>query len=99
MTPMISIDRALGLMATSIDELEDAKSHFENALAFCEKSGYRAELAWIYCNYADALLTHGDSGDRQRAMKMLDDALAISTELHMRPLIERVLSRRDILKA
>ena len=28
---------------------------------------------------------------------MLDQSLAISTELGMRPLMERVLSRRDIL--
>ena len=32
-------------------------------------------------------------------MTLLDESLAISSELGMRPLIERVLSRRDILKA
>ena len=32
-------------------------------------------------------------------MSLLDESLAISTELGMRPLIERVLSRRDVLKA
>ena len=30
---------------------------------------------------------------------MLDESLAISTELGMRPLMERVLGRREILKA
>ena len=33
------------------------------------------------------------------AMSLMDESLAISTELGMRPLMERVLSRRDILKA
>ena len=33
------------------------------------------------------------------AMSLLDESLAISSELGMRPLVERVLSRRDILKA
>ena len=33
------------------------------------------------------------------ALTLLDESLAISTELSMRPLMERVLSRRDILKA
>ena len=32
-------------------------------------------------------------------MSLLDESLAISTELDIRPLMERVLSRRDILKA
>ncbi len=32
-------------------------------------------------------------------MSLLDESLAISTELGMRPLMERVLSRKDILKA
>ena len=32
-------------------------------------------------------------------MTLLDESLAISSQLGMRPLMERVLSRRDILKA
>ncbi len=32
-------------------------------------------------------------------MSLLDESLAISSELGMRPLMERVLSRREILKA
>ncbi len=32
-------------------------------------------------------------------MPLLDESLAISSELGMRPLMERVLSRRNILKA
>ena len=37
--------------------------------------------------------------DRAKAMSLLDESLAISSELGMRPLMERVLSRREILKA
>ena len=33
------------------------------------------------------------------AESMLDESLAISSELSMRPLMEQLLSRRDILKA
>ena len=32
-------------------------------------------------------------------MTLLEESLTISTELGMRPLMERVLSRREILKA
>ena len=33
------------------------------------------------------------------SVSLLDESLAISSELGMRPLMERVLSKRDILKA
>ena len=45
------------------------------------------------------LLERNSDGDRRKAMTLLDESLAISTELGMRPLMERVLSRREILKA
>ncbi len=67
-------------------------------LTFCRK-GYRSELAWTYCDYADTLLQRAGPGDREKALSLLDESLAISSELGMRPLMERVLSRRDILKA
>ena len=79
--------------------MDQAADHFEDALGFCRKAGYRPELAWTCCDYADALLRRDEPGDREKAMSLLDESLAISTELGMRPLIERVLSRRDILKA
>ena len=43
---MISIDRLLGLLAHTIGKMDDAASHFEDALAFCRRAGYRPELAW-----------------------------------------------------
>ena len=51
--------------------------------------------------YMDRHLPTGpnEPGDREKAMSMLDESLAISSELGMRPLMERVLSSRDILKA
>jgi len=38
-------------------------------------------------------------GDRVKATALLDESLAISSELDMRPLMEQVLSRREILGA
>ena len=92
-------DRVLGLLAHTMGNLEDSQNHFEDALAFCRKAGYRPELAWSLCDYADMLLERNDEGDRQKAMQLLDESLQISTELGMRPLMERVLSRREILEA
>ncbi len=92
-------DRILGLLAHTMGSLDKAVGHFEDALRFCRSAGYRPELAWSCCDYADTLLQRNEPGDRGRAMSLLDESLAISSELGMRPLMERVLSRREILKA
>ena len=78
--------------------LDQAVAHFEDALAFCRKAGYRPELAWTRCDYADMLLERDNGGDRAKAMSLLDESLAISRDLGMRPVMERVLSRREILR-
>ena len=59
----------------------------------------RASAVDQRCGYADTLLQRNQTGDREKATSLLDESLAISRELGMRPLMERVLSRRDILKA
>ncbi len=51
----------------------------------------------LACRYT--LLQRNEPGDRQKAMSLLNESLAISTELGMRPLMERVQSRREILRA
>jgi len=92
-------DHLLGLLARTMGDLDLAMTHLEDALAFCRKAGYRPELAWTCCDYADALRERDGEGDRAKAISLLDESLAISSELGMRPLMERVLSRREILKA
>ena len=89
----------LGLLAQTMGNLDQAVDHFEDSLAFCRQAGYRPGLAWTCCDYADTLLQRNEPGDREKATSLLDESLAISSELGMRPLMERVLSRREILKA
>ncbi|MCZ6866989.1 MAG: hypothetical protein O7E55_06635, partial [Chloroflexi bacterium] len=95
----ITGDRVLALLAHTMGKLDQATVHFEESLAFCRKGGFRPELAWTCCDYADTLLQRNEPGDREKATSLLDESLAISSELGMRPLMERVLSRREILKA
>ena len=94
----VAIDRLLGLLAQTTGNLYGVAAHFEDALAFSRK-GYRPGLAWSCCDYADTLFQRSSPGDREKVMSLLDESLAISSELGMRPLMERVLSRRDLLKA
>ena len=88
-------DRLLGLLAQRSPDMP--AEHFEEALTFCGNGGYRPELAWTCCDYADLLLERNRDGARSKTMSLLDELLAISSEQGMRPLMERVLSRREIL--
>ena len=94
-----SADRLLGLLAQTMGNDDDSQTHFEDAVAFCRKAGYVTELAWSLCDYADMLLERDSEGDKVKATSLLDESLRISTDLGMRPLMERALSRREILKA
>jgi len=76
-----------------------AQIHFEYALVFCRKAGYRPELAWTCCDYANMLLERGGDGDQKKASQLLDESLTISTELGMRPLMELVETRLAGLEA
>ena len=97
-------DRLLGLVAQSMGDLGQAETHFEAALTFCREAGYRPELAWTCCDYADLLLDPSASSGRTaeeyhaKAISLLDESLAISSELGMRPLMDRVVSRRENLR-
>lgn len=90
----ISNDRILGLLSQTIGQLDDAATHFEEAMAFSRKAGYRPELAWTCYDYAQMLVAREREGDREKAVTLLDESLAISSDLGMRPLMERVLARK-----
>jgi len=95
----ISVDRLLGMLAQTMGNLDQAANHFEDAVAFCRKAGYRPELAWTCCDYSDTLRDRDAEGDRAKAIALLDESLAISSELGMRPLMERVNERLDRVRA
>ena len=94
LSSVASVDRLLGLLSQTVGHLDQAASHFEEGLTFCRKAGYRPELAWTCCDYADALRERDTEGDRAKVIALLDESLTIASELGMRPLVERVLARK-----
>lgn len=92
---IISMDRLLALLSGTMTQFEEAKNRFEEALSFCRKAGYRSELAWVSYEYAETLLGTGVHRDRRRALSLLGEALEISSELEMKPLIERAISVQE----
>ena len=87
-----------GLLAHTMGKLDVAAAHFEDEIAVSRKLRYLPQLAWTYCDYADLLRERDEEGDRDEAVALLDESLSISSELGMRPLMERVLSRKMSLQ-
>jgi DNA-binding CsgD family transcriptional regulator len=90
-----SVDRLLGLLSQTMGNMDQATLHFEHSLAFCARAGYRPELAWTCHDYAGTLLRRNASGDQARAAPLLAESLATSTQLGMRPLMERVAALQE----
>ena len=95
---VVSVDRLLGLLSQTIGSLDQSAGHFEDAIALCRQARYRPELAWTCCDYADTLLERNAEGDSAMAKSLFDESLAISSELGMHPLSERVTARQEIAK-
>jgi len=93
----LAADRILGLLSQTMENPDQAAGHFEAALTFCRKAGCRPELAWTCHDYADALLQRNEPEGREKAMCLLEESLVISTELSMRPLMEKVTVRQESL--
>ena len=89
----------MGNLARTAGHLDQALTHFRGALPDLRRLGLGPELAWTCHDCAVALLECDGPGDREEAVSLLDEGLAITRDLGMPPLMERILSRREILKA
>jgi len=76
-------------------DFNQASVHFEDALAFCRRAGYRPDIAWTCQDFADTLLQRKATGDHEKAISLLDESLTIAAELGMRPLMERVTNLQE----
>jgi tetratricopeptide (TPR) repeat protein len=79
--------------------LGEAISRLSGLHDLCRQKGYRPWQATSCHDLALWLLRRKADGDREKAMELLDEGLAIAQELGMKPLIERILAQREILKA
>ncbi|MCH8223271.1 MAG: hypothetical protein IH868_07670 [Chloroflexi bacterium] len=95
----VASDRVRGQLARLLGDTDNAIEHFEDALKFTRDNGLRPELAWTCSDYAELLIERDADGDAGRVTELQDEAIAIAQDLGMRPLLERVLAQREILKA
>lgn len=82
--------RFLGILATTLSRWDDAESHFEGALLMNTRIGAIPYLALTQQEYGSMLLKRGRPGDREKALELFDQALAIGNEIGMRGLIRDV---------
>ncbi len=83
-------DRLLAMLSVAMGEVEQAISHFEDALVTCEKAGYGPELAWSCFEFARVLLDRGMREDRDRTIALVKRGLSGATQLGMGPLVDRL---------
>jgi tetratricopeptide (TPR) repeat protein len=91
--------RAVGRVALAAGDAESAEHAFKRTIDRCRRHGARPELARTLNDYAGLLEQRDGPGDKERAAKLRDEALQLARDLGMKPLIERILKRRQLLKA
>jgi len=95
----IAVDRLLGLLAAVQGRAEEARNHFEDALAFTRRVGYLPELAWSAADYAEKVVSGTVPGDEVTTSQLQEQALAIASNLHMTPLVVRIQSSHSLSSA
>ncbi len=81
-----SVSHYLGRLAATMERRETAIAHFEEALAMHTRTGARPFAARSAYEYARVLLAGGHDADRERASRLLAQAVAIARELGMKRL-------------
>jgi DNA-binding SARP family transcriptional activator len=84
-----SASRPLGLLATTMRRFDAAARHFENALEMNAKIRSPLWIAHTQHDYAHTLLRRDGPGDRDKALKLLDAALATADKLGLKALADK----------
>ena len=87
-----AVDRYLGLLAASLDRLDDAARHLEDAVQINERMGARPWTAHSRFDLATVLVRRDAPGDRPRAADLISLALAAARDLGMPALEARILA-------
>jgi DNA-binding NarL/FixJ family response regulator len=93
------IGRQLGRLAAIMKRWNDAERHFTGALTMSARQGTRPAIAHTQFEFAQMLASRKQAGDIDKALELLDEAIAISGELEMRAIEERALALRTRLEA
>jgi tetratricopeptide (TPR) repeat protein len=82
----------LGLLATTLGRYDEAASHFESAIRLNERFAVRPAGALTRYAWADVLLRRDAPGDHERALDLVNQALAGAEAMGMTKLAEQALA-------
>jgi len=94
-----ALSRYLGALATTLESWNEAAQHFEDALAMNARMNARPWLAHTQHQYGKMLLARDQSGDRDKAIALLESALVTARELGMPSVGERVTAELSSVTA
>jgi len=103
-TEQISIAHALrGMQLRAEKKWQESIDHFEKRLKLCEEINLRQWWAYDYAyylvEYARVYLERDQEGDRERAHKLLDEALEIFQKIGAKGEIEKIITKKKLLTA
>jgi tetratricopeptide (TPR) repeat protein len=93
------VTRSLGMLAATMRRHDDAVVHYERAIEACRRMGAAPWLAYGQFELGTVLLARGRAEDSPPAMSLFDQALDTARRLGMRPLMERILQSKPLLRA
>ncbi|MCH7971597.1 MAG: hypothetical protein IH960_11240 [Chloroflexi bacterium] len=88
-----------GMLSKVLGKLDDAVEYLSESLSHSRDRRHPPAIAMNCEALAGVLLERDGPGDHEKAVELQDEAIAIATDLGMKPVLERVLSQREILKA
>lgn len=91
-------DRYLGMLASTMQQWEQAEQHFTAATAMNVRQGAKPWLAHTQYQWAAMLSARNASGDLRRAVDLLDQAQETATSLNMLTLGERLSTLQNRIK-
>jgi class 3 adenylate cyclase len=86
--------RCLANLDTVLGRFDSAEPRFEMAMALDRKLRALGWLPRTQCDYARMLLIRGASGDREKALSLLDEAMTTSQELGLKAWLDRCLETK-----
>ena len=86
------VSHYLGLLAATLNHLDQAERHFEDAIAMSRRMGTRLFLAHSQYALSEMLAKRGESGDRDRARQLTSQALESTQQLGLCALEGRIRS-------
>ena len=87
--------RFLGILATTLSRWEDAVAHFEGALLMNTRIGAVPTVAFTQQEYGVMFMKRAEPGDREKAIHMFDQALAIANDIGLHGLIREVTALKS----